>query len=499
MLYKSTRGNKMVKSSYALLHGLAEDGGLYIPADFPTPFISYDAIKDKNYMEIAELILAKFFPDFAEADLREMINSAYNLDNFDTLDIAPLHSLTENTSILELWHGRTQAFKDMALSIFPYLLVAAKKEEKEDKDILILTATSGDTGKAALEGFADVNGTYIQVFYPTDGVSPIQKAQMQRQQGDNVRVTAIKGNFDDAQQFLKKLFVDENTVNNVIDKGIVFSSANSINVGRLIPQIVYYVNAYKELLENGIISGTDKFNIVVPTGNFGNILAAYYAKMLGVPIHKLICASNKNKVLADFITTGTYDMNRDFYVTLSPSMDILQSSNFERFLYYMFDENTDKTNEFINSLKEKGIASVSPEIQAKIRKEFYGAWVSDEETLEIIRETYNVDGYLLDPHTAVALGAYEAFIKDNPAEEATHTIIASTAHPFKFPEAIAKALNLKCSNNPFETINDISTVTGVGIPREFFELSKLKNRFEHVIQKENLRDSVLEFVDDIVK
>ena len=309
MNYTSTRGTVAVNETYALLHGLAEDGGLYVPALFPTNCLSYNDIKDKPYQEVAAVVLAKLFPCFSEAHLKEMINSAYSDVNFSTRDIAPLHSLLEKVSVLELFHGRTQAFKDMALSLFPYLLVAAKEAEGEDKEVLILTATSGDTGKAALEGFKDVPGTHIQVFYPTDGVSPMQAEQMQKQEGSNVNVTAIHGNFDDAQQFLKRLFVDADTAKEVAEKGVMFSSANSINIGRLAPQVVYYVNAYAELVAQGAIHEDEAFNVVVPTGNFGNILAAYYAKKMGIPIGKLICASNQNNVLTDFFRTGTYDFS----------------------------------------------------------------------------------------------------------------------------------------------------------------------------------------------
>ena len=312
MNYTSTRGTVAVNETYALLHGLAEDGGLYVPSLFPTNCLTYNDVKDKNYQEVAAVVLAKLFPCFSEAHLNEMINSAYCDANFSTRDIAPLHSLLEKVSVLELFHGRTQAFKDMALSLFPYLLVAAKEAEGEKKEVLILTATSGDTGKAALEGFKDVEHTKIVVFYPVDGVSPMQKHQMNTQEGENVRVCAIKGNFDDAQTGVKKIFTTPSVAEKLAENNMLFSSANSINWGRLLPQIVYYISAYCDLVNDGKIELGDKINVVVPTGNFGNILASYYASLMGLPINKFICASNSNNVLTDFIKTGVYDKNRNF-------------------------------------------------------------------------------------------------------------------------------------------------------------------------------------------
>ena len=475
MNYTSTRGTVAVNETYALLHGLAEDGGLYVPALFPTNCLSYNDIKDKSYQEVAAVVLAKLFPCFSEAHLKEMINSAYSDANFSTRDIAPLHSLLEKLSVLELFHGRTQAFKDMALSLFPYLLGAAKEAEGEDKEVLILTATSGDTGKAALEGFKDVPGTHIQVFYPTDGVSPMQAEQMQKQEGANVNVTAIHGNFDDAQQFLKRLFVDADTAKEVAEKGVMFSSANSINIGRMAPQVVYYVNAYAELVAQGAIHEDEAFNVVVPTGNFGNILAAYYAKKMGIPIGKLICASNQNNVLTDFFKTGTYDMNRPFYTTISPSMDILESSNFERFLYYI-------SGEF-----------------KRVQANFSGAYVNDEETKAIIEQVYNSYGYLMDPHTAVAMGAYMKELEAHPEDGARHTIIASTAHPFKFPTPICEALDIKVGSTPYESLDNISAVTGVAFPKQLAALKAKSLRFTKAIDKENMKQEILDFVDTFSK
>ena len=477
-----TRGTVAVNETYALLHGLAEDGGLYVPALFPTNCLSYNDIKDKPYQEVAAVVLAKLFPCFSEAHLKEMINSAYSDVNFSTRDIAPLHSLLEKVSVLELFHGRTQAFKDMALSLFPYLLVAAKEAEGEDKEVLILTATSGDTGKAALEGFKDVPGTHIQVFYPTDGVSPMQAEQMQKQEGANVNVTAIHGNFDDAQQFLKRLFVDVDTAKEVAEKGVMFSSANSINIGRLAPQVVYYVNAYAELVAQGAIHEDEAFNVVVPTGNFGNILAAYYAKKMGIPIGKLICASNQNNVLTDFFNTGTYDMNRPFY-----------------FLYYISGEDSERTAQWMKDLKSTGKLSVNEEEFKRVQANFSGAYVNDEETKAIIEQVYNSYGYLMDPHTAVAMGAYMKELEAHPEDGARHTIIASTAHPFKFPTPICEALDIKVGSTPYESLDNISAVTGVAFPKQLAALKAKSLRFTKAIDKENMKQEILDFVDTFSK
>lgn len=499
MKYRSTRSEETVNETYALLHGLAADGGLYVPARFPERSITYDMVADKSYADIAYTVLQYFFSDFSEAELRSMIASAYSKANFATTDIAPLHSILEKLSVLELFHGRTQAFKDMALSLFPYLLTAAKEAEGDTAETLILTATSGDTGKAALEGFKDVKGTHIQVFYPTDGVSPMQQEQMQKQGGDNVNVTAIRGNFDDAQQFLKRLFVDADMAKKVAAKGVAFSSANSINIGRLTPQVVYYVAAYAELVNQGAIHRDEAFNVVVPTGNFGNILAAYFAKQMGVPIGKLICASNRNNVLTDFFKTGTYDMNRGFYTTISPSMDILESSNFERFLYYVSGEDYELTAKRMKDLKSTGAMSVSDEELQRVQQTFAGQFVSDEETKAVIAQVYNSYGYLMDPHTAVAMGAYMKELQAHPEDGARHTVIAATAHPFKFPMPICEALEIQPGSTPYESLEHISAVTGVAFPKELAGLEAKELRFTKVIDKEKMGQEILDFVDTFGK
>lgn len=495
MKYTSTRSQVSVSETHALLHGLAADGGLYVPALFPEQSLTYAQLEGKSYQEIALLVLEKFFPCFTEDELTEMIQAAYSPENFDVREIAPLHSLLEKVSILELFHGRTQAFKDMALSLFPYLLTAAKKAEGEEKEVLILTATSGDTGKAALEGFKDVPGTYIQVFYPTHGVSPMQKEQMQKQEGANVNVTAIEGNFDDAQQFLKRLFVDQATAETAAAKQVIFSSANSINVGRLIPQAAYYAPAYAELVEKGAIHTDEAFNVVVPTGNFGNILAAYFAKKMGVPIGRLICASNQNNVLTDFFQTGTYDMNRPFYTTLSPSMDILESSNFERFLYYVCGEDPERTAALMQDLKKTGRLTVSGEEMNRVRQTFSGAYVDDAGTTAVIEQVYNSYGYLLDPHTAVAMSAYMQHVAAHPEEGARHTVIAATAHPFKFPGAVCTALELHEGSTPYESLDRISAVTGVAFPKQLAALQNRELRFTETVAKEDMKKVILAFMD----
>ena len=442
MNYKSTRNNeKTVNSSYAVLHGLAGDGGLYIPENLPSVDLNYDILKDMSYQETAFYVLKEFFPDLGDEELKKSINNAYNTDTFNTPEIAPVAKLDQNISLTELFHGRTLAFKDLALSLFPYLLTASKKAENEKNDILILTATSGDTGKAALEGFRDVPGIKIIVFYPKNGVSPMQEDQMRKQLGGNVDIVAIEGNFDDAQSAVKDIFSSQEFKNLCQENNTTFSSANSINIGRLFPQIVYYVTTYVNLRNKGIITENEKFNVVVPTGNFGNILAAFIAKKMGIPIDKLISASNENNVLADFFKTGTYNKERPFYTTNSPSMDILLSSNFERYLYYVTGENSSR-----------------------------------------------IFSYLMDPHTAVGYAVLEKYLKESG--DKTHSVIISTAHPYKFPYAAASALNLSEKENPYEMLDDLSAVCGIKLPKQLEELKTLPLRFSVIINKNKISDYV---------
>lgn len=495
MNFRSTRSDETVSASYALLHGLARDGGLYVPETFPEQVLTYKDLAEKSYQEIAATVLSYFFTNFSADERKEMIAAAYNDSTFDDERIVPLHSLDTELTIAELFHDRTLAFKDLALSLFPYLLTAAKKQEKEERDILILTATSGDTGKAALEGFKDVDGTNIMVFYPSEGVSPMQKQQMQKQEGKNVRVTAINGNFDDAQSFLKRVFTSEEVNAYANEKGVLFSSANSINIGRLFPQVAYYVATWVRLVDDGIIGQNDTFDVVVPTGNFGNILAGWFAKKMGAPIGRLICASNKNKVLADFFKTGVYDMNRDFYTTDSPSMDILLSSNFERFLFYVAGGNTDRVAQWEKDLQETGKMQVSPEELAALQAEFSGDWIDDDETKAVINHVFNDFGYLMDPHTAVACGVYMNFHKEGRLPH--HTVVMSTAHPYKFPPVLCQALALPASDDPFTMLATVSEVTNIALPQPLADLRQKPVRFADTIEREAMKDAVLSFVDTI--
>ena len=496
MKYKSTRSDETVSPSYALLHGLAGDGGLYVPVRFPENVLTYDDIKEKTYKQIACLVLSYFFTNFSAADLEAMADRAYNRETFRAETVVPLRSLDTDVSIAELFHGRTSAFKDLALSIFPHLLTAAKKEETECGEILILTATSGDTGKAAMEGFKDIAGTHITVFYPSDGVSSMQKMQMQKQEGGNVDVKAIYGNFDDAQSFLKRVFTDKEVNAYAQKKGVMFSSANSINIGRLLPQIVYYVSIYAALVENGSIGVGEPFDIVVPTGNFGNILAAYLAGKMGIPLGQLICASNKNKVLADFFASGTYDMNRPFYTTNSPSMDILLASNFERFLYYLTGGDTDKVAAWEKELAETGRLTAGEAERAALTEHFAGDWIDDEETKFVINHTFNDNMYLFDPHSAVAYGVY---LKRKRAGlmSGRHTVIMATAHPYKFPSVICEALGLPADEDPFDALERLYAVSAMNIPKPLKRLQKLPLRFTETINKDAMKTAVMETIDRI--
>jgi threonine synthase len=485
MNYKSTRNNeKTVSSSYAVLHGLAGDGGLYIPKALPSINLDYNILKDMSYQETAFYILKEFFSDLDSDELKKSINNAYNNDTFNTSEIAPTVNLNQQISFTELFHGRTLAFKDLALSLFPYLLVSAKKNENEKNDILILTATSGDTGKAALEGFRDIPGIRIIVFYPKNGVSPMQEDQMRKQLGNNVDIVGIDGNFDDAQSAVKNIFSSEYYKELCKENNLTFSSANSINIGRLFPQIVYYVTTYVKLRNNNTISENEKFNVVVPTGNFGNILAAFIAKKLGVPIDKLISASNENNVLADFFQTGTYNKERPFYATNSPSMDILLSSNFERYLYYVTGEDSLRISELMENLLKNNSLSVNKEELDNIQKEFYGNFANESETVDAIKKVYSESKYLMDPHTAVGYAVLEKYLKESG--DKTHSVIISTAHPYKFPYAAAQALDIPEKENPYEMLYDLSSLTKINLPKQLEVLKSLPLRFSTVIKKDEI-------------
>ena len=452
ILYKSTRGNnETVPASAAILKGLSEDGGLFVPTQIPALDTDIETLSGMSYQEVAYTVMSKFLTDFTEDELKDCIARAYD-KKFDTEVIAPL-AKSDGAYYLELFHGSTIAFKDMALSILPYLLTTSAKKNHAENEIVILTATSGDTGKAAMAGFADVPGTKIIVFYPKDGVSPIQEKQMVTQKGKNTYVVSIRGNFDDAQTGVKNIFNDKNMTEELDGAGFQFSSANSINIGRLVPQIVYYVYAYATLYGNGEIEKDEKINVVVPTGNFGNILAAFYAKNMGLPIDKLICASNDNKVLFDFFRTGTYDKNREFILTTSPSMDILISSNLERLIFRLAGNDAKKNQEFMDSLKEEGKYTITGEMLEEL-KDFYGNYASEKETAETIKRIYEDTGYVIDTHTAVAAAVYEKYKEET--KDGKKTVIASTASPYKFTRSVMEAIDEKyASMGDFELVDEL--------------------------------------------
>ena len=460
--YKSTRNSNLkVTASEAILIGLAPDGGLFVPEKLPTLDVSMEQLKDMSYQETAYAVMKQFLTDFTEEELKDCIRKAYD-SKFDTEEIAPLVKV-DDTYYLELFHGATIAFKDMALSILPHLLTTSAKKNHVENEIVILTATSGDTGKAALAGFADVEGTRIIVFYPKNGVSKVQELQMVTQKGSNVDVVAIHGNFDNAQSGVKAMFEDKELAQELAAKGYQFSSANSINIGRLVPQVAYYVNAYAKLLANEEIAEGELINVVVPTGNFGNILAAYYAKQMGVPIDKLICASNKNKVLFDFFQTGTYDKNREFVLTTSPSMDILISSNLERLIYLIAGEDSEKTRELMEELKDSGSYTITEDMKEKL-SDFASGYSDEAETAESIRENYEKTGYVIDTHTAVAAHVCEQYrIKTGDAKKC---VIASTASPYKFVKSVMTAIDEKYADaDEFELLKVLEETSGVEMPQ----------------------------------
>ena len=484
LLYSSTRnGEEKVTASKAILKGLADDGGLFVPESIPKLDVTIEELAKMSYQETAYAVMKLFFTDFTEEELKNCINKAYD-SKFDTEEIAPLVE-ADGAYYLELFHGATIAFKDMALSILPHLLTTAAKKNQVNNEIVILTATSGDTGKAALAGFADVEGTKIVVFYPKDGVSPIQKQQMVTQKGDNTYVVGINGNFDQAQTGVKKMFSDKELAKELDAAGYQFSSANSINIGRLVPQIVYYVYAYAKLYANGVIAKDEKINVVVPTGNFGNILAAFYAKNMGLPIAKLICASNENKVLYDFFTTGTYDRNREFMLTSSPSMDILISSNLERLIYRIAGNDAAKDVTFMNDLNTHGKYEITPEMKAQLA-DFYGNYTSETETAAEIKNLYEKTGYIIDTHTAVATGVYHKYLKDT-SDADTKTVIASTASPFKFTRSVMDAIDPKYdSMTDFELVDELSRIGNVAVPNAIEEIRTAPIRHNTVCEVDQM-------------
>ncbi len=491
VLYSSTRNDgAKVTASQAILKGLADDGGLFVPDHIPALECSMRELTGKSYQEIAYEVMRLFLTDFTQDELKNCIDRAYD-SKFDTPIIAPFAE-AEGTYYLELFHGATIAFKDMALSILPHLMITAAKKNQAQNEIVILTATSGDTGKAALAGFAGVEGTKIIVFYPKDGVSPIQEKQMVTQKGNNTFVVGIRGNFDDAQTGVKKLFNDQELVKKMADAGLQFSSANSINIGRLVPQVVYYVYAYAKLLEEGKISDGEKINVVVPTGNFGNILAAFYAKNMGVPIGKLVCASNENKVLYDFFVTGTYDRNRQFMLTSSPSMDILISSNLERLIYRIAGNDAKVNAELMKSLSTNGSYEITQQMKEQLA-DFYGNYADERETAQRIKEMYENTGYILDTHTAVASAVYRKYVQETG--DGSATVIASTASPFKFTRNVMKAIDEKYSAmSDFELVDELSKIGNVAVPNAIEEIRTAPILHDTVCDKSEMKAVVESFL-----
>jgi len=492
MYYRSTRNSSLaVTASEAIVKGLSYDGGLFVPENLPC--IKLDELcnlSKMTYNERANYILKKFLTDFTQDEIKSCVDKAYNKEKFETDSIAPLYKLSDNLYILELWHGPTCAFKDMALQILPHLLTKSMEKAGVSKEVAILVATSGDTGKAALEGFKDVDKTRIIVFYPVDGVSEIQRLQMTTQEGSNVGVAAVHGNFDDAQNGVKAIFTDDEYNKFLAENNIILSSANSINWGRLVPQIVYYFSAYCDLLKNEEIKNGDEVNFVVPTGNFGNILAAYYAKRMGLPVKKLICASNSNNVLTHFITSGTYDRKRNFNTTISPSMDILISSNLERFLFDITDCNDEKTNDWMNELRQEGKYTVDDETLQKIKNILWAGFCDDENTLKTIAETEKERSYVLDTHTSVAMNVYNQYIR--ATGDSAKTVIASTASPFKFGASVLRAItgDEEVDKNEFVILDDLSKASSMKIPKSLYELSEKPIRFKETCNSNEMKAMV---------
>lgn len=492
MFYTSTRDKSVrVSAAQAITQGISKDGGLFVPETIPQ--ITMDEVVELSklsYRDRAKRILSLYLTDYTKEELDYCVDGAYADGKFSSEKVAPLSSLSDTVNVLELWKGPTCAFKDMALQLLPYLLTVAASKTAADKTIVILVATSGDTGKAALEGFKDVKNTKILVFYPNDGVSPMQKLQMTTQEGANVGVCAINGNFDDAQSGVKAIFTNPEIAAKLEEKNMAFSSANSINWGRLVPQIVYYVSAYCDLIANDIIKPGDEINVDVPTGNFGNILASYYARKMGLPIKTLVCASNANNVLTDFLKTGTYDRNRHFYTTASPSMDILISSNLERLLFDLSGQDDKLVADWMKKLSVDGKYTVTDDVNAKISALFDAGCCDDEMTKATIRETYEQEHYLCDTHTAVAVNVYGQYVERTG--DKTPVVIASTASPFKFSASVLDAV--KCgkidSEDEFAMVNELSDFTGAEVPVQLASLAGKQPRFTEVCEKNDMTNVV---------
>lgn len=491
LYYKSTRGSKKrFLSAEAIIKGIADDGGLFISETIPRADKDIYKLKNIDYKELAFLVIKKFFTDYRQDELKECINKAYS-NKFDTDIIAPL-SKKMGVYFLELYHGPTLAFKDIALSLLPHFLKKATYKLNLNQEIVILTATSGDTGKAALQGFSNVKGTKIIVFFPYKGVSKIQERQMLAQEGKNTFVIGIRGNFDDAQRGVKEIFEDMAFNKKIREKNYIFSSANSINIGRLIPQIVYYFYAYLTMLSEGEIKESEKINITVPTGNFGDILAAYYAKEMGLPINQLICASNENKVLADFFETGVYDKRRKLVLTISPSMDILVSSNLERLLWMISEREVQKVKELIDSLKEKGYYRIDSEMKKRL-KDFYGGFAPQKESRLCIKEIFEKSKYLIDPHTAVAYTVYKKYLKETG--DKTKTVIVATASPFKFTKSVMESIDGRYKKfDDFELIEKMSDLAQIPIPSGIRDIERKPIRHKTVCEKEEMKTKIAEIL-----
>ena len=494
MQYISTRDkNTTYLASQAIAQGLAPDGGLMTPAYLPKlPGKSLSDLKEMSYQQRAVYIMKLFLDEFSVKELTEFAAAAYGPEKFDTPAVAPVRALDDGTFCLELWHGPTCAFKDMALQMLPHLLTASLVKTEEEKTVCILVATSGDTGKGALEGFRDVDRTRILVFYPKDGVSAIQELQMVTQEGKNVGVCSVFGNFDDAQTGVKKLFSDEALRQELARRGYFLSSANSINWGRVLPQVVYYISAYCDLLAQNAITEGDPINVCVPTGNFGNILAAFYAREMGLPIQRLLCASNSNNVLTDFIATGRYDRNRPFYTTVSPSMDILISSNLERLLFLLSGGDDQLVADYMKQLSESGSYRVSNPIREKIQAIFTGGFSSEADTEKTIAEMEEKHSYLIDTHTAVAFHVLDQYRKKTG--DMTKTVVASTASPFKFCDAVLDALNVSDKASGTALLDQLEQVTGVKAPQPLATLKDKKVRFDGWTEKEQMKAVVTDFL-----
>ncbi len=494
MQYLSTRDSAVrLSASEAIVMGLARDGGLCTPVSFPKlPDGAIESMVQMNYQQRAVSVMKLFLEEFSEAELCEYTGKAYACpEKFDHADVAPVVTLNDATHVLELWHGPTSAFKDMALQMLPYLLTASLKKTGEERTVCILVATSGDTGKAALEGFRDVDHTKILVFYPKDGVSDIQKLQMVTQEGDNVGVCSVIGNFDDAQTGVKKIFSDEALRAQLDERGYFLSSANSINWGRILPQVGYYISSYCDLVKSGKIQNGDQVNFCVPTGNFGNILAGYFAKLMGLPVNRLICASNENNVLTDFISTGVYDRNRPFYTTTSPSMDILISSNLERLLY-LLSGSDEQVRSYMAALNETGRYAVTAELKEKIAESFSCGCCGSDRVAKTIAAEFERSGYLMDTHTAVAyavLADYRAATGD-----ATPSVVLSTASPFKFCTSVLDALGVSDQKPGTQILNQLAAVSGKAVPAPLAALAGKMPRFDEVTEKDAMVDIVLEML-----